>query len=135
MALNLVNTKEKVVFGEDSIVVAKYGATLSGGRALDVTGFADSVIKSGHVIIKTNKDVYKPMPVSGSAYAALPSDCSYVGILYRSILTAKPAASILIDGVVNEAALPYAITSIKSAFTAAVPHIIFVQDEPVDAKA
>jgi hypothetical protein len=72
------------------------------------------------------------MPLSGDAYAALPANHSYVGVLYRSILTAKPAASILTAGVVNEAALPFAISSIKSAFVAACPFIQFESDEAVD---
>lgn len=135
MAVNLVNKKEKIIFGEDSIVIAKYGMSLPGGRALDTTGFADTVIKAGHVIIKSAEGVYKPMPVSNGNYAELPGSHTYVGVLYRSILTAKPSASILIDGVVNEAALPYSIATIKTAFTAAVPHIIFVKDEPTDVKS
>ena len=130
--LNLVGEKQQIVFGNDSIVIRKYGNSLAGGRVLDVTGFTPTVINAGHIIIKSNDGVYKPMPLSGDAYAALPANHSYVGVLYRSILTAKPAASILTAGVVNEAALPFAISSIKSAFVAACPFIQFESDEAVD---
>lgn len=130
--LNLVGEKQQVVFGNDSIVIRKYGNSLAGGRVLDTTGFAPTVINAGHVIIKNADGVYKPMPLNGEAYAALPDNHTYVGVLYRSILTAKPAASILTAGVVNEAALPYAISSIKSAFLSACPHLQFESDEAVD---
>ena len=133
--LNLVGEKEQIVFGKDSIVIRQYGHTIAGGRVLDVTGFTPKVIEAGHVIIKSNDGVYKPMPLSGEAYASLPDNHTYAGVLYRSILTAKPAASILTAGVVNEAALPFAISSIKSAFLAACPHIQFESDEPVDVPA
>ena len=132
--LNLVGEKEQIVFGKDSIVIRQYGHTIPGGKVLDVTGFTPKVIESGHVIIKSADGVYKPMPLSGEAYASLPDNHTYAGVLYRSILTAKPAASILVAGVVNEKALPFAISSIKSAFVAACPHIIFESDEPVDVQ-
>lgn len=135
--LNLVNGKEGIIFGNDSVVIVKYGHSLQGGRVLDMTGFTADVLHAGHVIIKDANGNYKPMPLAegGAAYAALPASHTYVGVLYRSILTKKPAASILIDGVVNEKALPYAITTIKSAFVTAVPHIVFVEDEPADKVA
>lgn len=132
--LNLVGEKQQIVFGKDSIVIRKYGNSLAGGRVLDVTNFAPKAIEAGHIIIKSQDGVYKPMPLNdgGTAYAALPDNHTYVGVLYRSISTAKPAASILTVGVVNEKALPFAISSIKSAFVTACPHIVFESDEPVD---
>ena len=130
--LKLVGEKEQIVFGNDSIVIRKYGHSLAGGRVLDVEGFTPKVINAGHVIIK-GADGYKPMPLNaeGTAYASLPANHTYAGVLYRSILTAKPAASIMTAGVVNEAALPFAISSIKSAFVAACPHSLFESDEAV----
>ena len=133
--LNLAGEKQEVVFGNDSIVIRKYGHSLAGGRVLDVTGYAEKTILAGHVIITDGKGAYKPMPVDGDAYATLPEGYAYAGVLYRSILAAKPAASILTAGVVNEKALPYAISSIKTAFATACPHIMFESDEPVDIKA
>lgn len=126
--LDLVE-KKQIVFGEDSIVIQKWISGIKGGRALDVTGFADSVIKAGHVIITDGKGVYKPMPVSGDAYAELPSGHSYAGVLYRTILTKQPAASIMTWGEVNSVAVPYAMTSIMDAFKTACPHIDFIKDE------
>ena len=59
----------------------------------------------------------------------LPAGHSYAGILYKSILKSKPAASIMTQGQVNDAAMYYSFTSIKSAFQSACPLIEFVNDE------
>ena len=128
MLNDLTPNKQQVVFGDDSIVIQKYISGIKGGRTLDVTGFAENVIKAGHVII-VKDGVYKPMPVSGEAYAALPEGFAYAGILYRSIPAAKPAASIMTWGEVNVEAVPYAMTSILAAFKTACPHIDFIKDE------
>ena len=128
MLNDLTPNKQQVVFGDDSIVIQKYISGIKGGRTLDVTGFAASVIKAGHVIIVKN-GVYAPMPVSGDAYAALPEGAAYAGVLYRSISAAKPAASIMTNGEVNEEAVPYAMTAIATAFKTACPHIVFIKDE------
>ena len=128
MLNDLTPNKQQVVFGDDSIVIQKYISGIKGGRTLDVTGFAASVIKAGHVII-VKDGVYAPMPVSGEAYAALPSGYTYAGGLYRSIPAAKPAASIMTNGEVNEEAVPYAMTAIATAFKTACPHIVFIKDE------
>ena len=128
MLNDLTPNKQQVVFGDDSIVIQKYISGIKGGRTLDVTGFAASVIKAGHVII-VKDGVYAPMPVSGEAYAALPSGYTYAGVLYRSIPAAKPAASIMTNGEVNEEAVPYAMTAIATAFKTACPHIVFIKDE------
>ncbi len=128
MLNDLTPNKNQMVFGDDNIVIQKYISGIKGGRTLDVTGFAETVIKAGHVIIvKDGK--YMPMPVSGNAYAALPSGAAYAGILYRSILAAKPAASIMTWGEVNAVAVPYAMDTILAAFKAACPHIDFIKDE------
>ena len=63
------------------------------------------------------------------AYDSLPSGAVYEGVLYRSIAKDKPAASILIDGVVNDQVMKIALGSIASAFKTACPHIIFNHDE------
>lgn len=128
--LNEVNIKkETIVFGNDSVVISKYVSGLVGGRTLDTAGFADPVIKAGHVIIKTAGGNYAPMPVADGVYGALPEGASYAGILYRSIPTKEPVASIMIDGIVNPETVPFKIDGIKEAFTAACPHIIFLADE------
>ena len=65
------------------------------------------------------------MPVSGDSYDSLPEGHSYVGVLEASILKSKPFAAILIDGTVNDAASPYAVTS---AMKTALKKILFVAD-------
>lgn len=113
----------------DSIVIREVLYTVIGGRTLDTTGFTPAVLNAGHVIIReTSSGNYKPMPVSGAAYAALPTGHTYEGVLIASILTAKPFAAILIGGYVNPLAMPYPIAPIQAAFTTAVPHILFKAD-------
>lgn len=128
MLNDLTPNKQQIVFGEDSVVIQKYISGIKGGRTLDVTGFAASVIKAGHVIIVKN-GTYAPMPVAGEAYAALPEGAAYAGVLYRSIPAAKPAASIMTWGEVNSVAVPYPMDAILAAFKTACPHIDFIKDE------
>lgn len=120
--------REQVVFGNDSIVIQKYISGLKGGRTLDVSDFTDKVIHAGHVIIAKD-GVYKPMPIADGAYGTLPEGYAYVGVLYRSILTEKPAASIMTWGEVNSEAVPYPMDSILTDFKTACPHIDFIKDE------
>lgn len=53
-------------------------------------------------------------------------------MLYRSILTSKPSASILTAGVVNDAAVEIPYGAHKSAIKSAIPTIMFVKDEVAD---
>lgn len=133
MKQDLSSKKTQIVFGNDSVVIQKYISGIKGGRTLDVTGFTPSVINAGHVIITDGKGLYKPMPVTGSegayTYASLPGGYSYAGVLYRSIATNKPAASIMTWGEVCEDALPVNMSTIMEAFKAACPHIDFIKDE------
>lgn len=146
--LNSSAKKEQVVFGDDSIVIQKYISGIKGGRTLDMTGYPLKVVKSGSVIV-TKDGVYKPMPLtpkmegeSGSqtevkdengntvyVYGSLPSGFNYAGVLYRTILSEKPAASIMTWGEVNGVALPYPMDTILEAFKTACPHIDFIKDE------
>lgn len=126
---NLHNTGETVDTSKDGIVIKLYTDGYQGGRTLDTTGFTPTVIQAGHVIIKeTATGEFKPMPISGSAYDALPAGHTYEGILAASILTAKPFAAIMTQGTVNHVAGPYTITSILSAVKTALPHIEFRAD-------
>ncbi len=112
--------------GVDTIVITKDVADIPGGRTLDVSGVASDVttIRAGHVIIKDDaKNTYKPLNVTGGAYAELPSGHSYVGILKASILKKDPRAAILTMGQVNAAACPFAITV---AIKTALPQINFI---------
>lgn len=138
--LHSANTgKESILFGDDSIVIQKYISGIPGGRTLDVTGYPLSVIPAGSLVIKKGKEYY-PMPIVKDEakstatetvykYNTLPTDAAYVGVLYRSIQTKDAQASIMFDGVVNEEVAPYDLATVKAAFKAAVPHIIFVKDE------
>lgn len=142
---------EKIIFGNDSVVIKKHISDIEGGRTLDVAGYPVNNILAGSVVIKLANGNYAPMPlkaltetVEGASeptpvldedgeqkygYDALPDGAKYVGVVYRSISKSNPQASIMFDGVVNEACLPYEISAIKEAFLKAVPHIVFMQDE------
>ncbi|WP_131535465.1 hypothetical protein [Pedobacter nototheniae] len=97
--------------GNDSIVIVRHLDSIRGGRSLNVTGFTPKVISAGHLIIQdpVSKD-FKPMPINAgaTAYAALPADHIYVGVLIASILTKRPFAAILTNGTVNPVASPFA---------------------------
>ena len=129
MLNDLSPKKNQIVFGDDSVVIQKYISGIKGGRTLDVTGFTEPVIKAGHVIIKLTNGNYAPMPVQEGNYAiSLPSGAKFVGVLYRSIPTAKPAASIMTAGEVNSVAAPYDYSELPD-FKAACPHIVIINDE------
>lgn len=128
--VNLANELENVSFGLDNVVIRRLGGTILGGRALDVEGFNEPVIKAGHIVIQSTTDetIYKPMPVSDGAYASLPSGYQYVGVVVSSVLTSKAAVSIMYDGEVNDVASPYPIDSIKAALKTALPNLTFLHD-------
>lgn len=131
-SINLNNEKQSLIVEKDNIAIVDVFQTIRGGKALDVTGFTPAVIKAGHVIIRAttgNKD-YKPMPLnSGStAYAALPADHEYAGILIASIPTNKAAAGIMLRGTVNPEACPFSMTTILAAVKTALPLILFRED-------
>lgn len=120
--------KQQVIFGDDSIVIQKYISGIKGGRTLDLTDFNEEVIKAGHVVI-TKDGEYRPMPVNGAAYAALPGGYAYAGVVYRSVAAEKPAVSIMTWGEVNAEAVPFPMDAIMDAFKTACPHIDFIKDE------
>jgi hypothetical protein len=126
MEASLNNDSIMIDTGNDSITIVNHVDGIRGGRTLDVTGVTEDVIKAGHIIIKEDATgTHKPMPVSGTSYDSLPANHSYVGVLEASIRKSKPFAAILIDGTVNEAASPYAVTS---AMKTALKKILFVND-------
>ena len=115
--------------GNDTIVIVKMLEAIPGGKTLDVTSYTPDVIPAGHLIIKENSTgVLKPMPISGTAYAALPASHTYEGILISTILKSKPFAGIMVRGTVNKEASFYAIASILAAAKTALPLIRFTQD-------
>ncbi|MBQ7211619.1 MAG: chitobiase/beta-hexosaminidase C-terminal domain-containing protein [Muribaculaceae bacterium] len=133
MAINHVDSKEQILFGNDNIVVRKYISGLLGGRTLDTTGYNEKYIKAGHVVIKNADGSYSPMPLVTSggvtSYGSLPSGASYAGVVYKTTLAAKPEVSIITWGILNSELLPYPMASILSAFKTACPHIDFEKDE------
>ena len=145
MKQDISQKKEGIDFGSyDSIVIKKHVTDIEGGRTLDMTGFPLDVVLAAHVIISTADEqgikTYKPMPIVETEetdedgnkiyeYDKLPEGAVYEGVLYRSILKEKPAASILIDGVVNDKVMKIQLGAIESDFKAACKHIIFNHDE------
>lgn len=127
---NIMNDATQVINGNDNIVIVNHFDGIRGGRTLDVTGYAPTVINAGHVIIKTSAGEYAPMPLAsgGNAYGSLPEGASYAGILVASIPTKQPFAAIMVRGTVNPKATPFAMDSILVAFKAAMPLIDFQND-------
>lgn len=122
MALVNIATGETIDTGNDSIVIIRNLEVIPGGHTLDTTGFADEVIRAGHLIIERTSDgELLPLPVTGT----LPADHTYKGVLVASVLTAQPHASIMVRGSVNESAVLYPIPA--GAITA-LPLIRFTQD-------
>ncbi|WP_293914677.1 MULTISPECIES: hypothetical protein [unclassified Sphingobacterium] len=106
--VNLNNDEQIIDTSRDTVIIVDNFQSVRGGRALEVTGYTPKVIYAGHVIIKDTAtgNIYKPMPVNtdATAYAALPAGYEYAHILINSILTAKPAAGLLVRGTVNHKA-------------------------------
>ena len=127
-----IGWNKEIVSGKDSVVIRSYVDGIKGGKVLDMTGFAPEVIKTGHVIIKSNSDIYKPMPLNaaGDAYGALPANHSYVGICMTTREWAKEGSDvgIMTIGEFNSVAAPYDFSTIAAAFKAAVPTINFDHD-------
>ena len=126
---NLSKAGEVVGFGLDSVVIVNYVGGIPGGRTLDVTDFAPDTIKAGHIVIHSTVDetVYKPMPITsgGDAYAALPADFEYAGVVVNSVSKEAPFVGIMNHGTFNDVAAPYPLTAeIKAALKEAVPTLI-----------
>lgn len=119
---NLTKDVTQITGGNDDIVIVNALGDIPGGRTLDVTGFT-GVIKAGHIIIKSNTGVHKPMPVSGTSYDSLPANHSYVGVLKATIPVSDPRAAIVTMGQINQAACPYEVTSDMKT---ALKHIEFL---------
>lgn len=120
--VNLADDNVVMDMSKDSIVIIENNASIKGGKSLDTTGYTLDVLKAGHVIIKeTATGNYKPMPINAgaTAYAALPADYTYVGILLATILTKRPFAGVMLEGYVNENASPFPVATIKAAFMSA----------------
>lgn len=126
-----VGTMESFGFGNDPIVIRKYVAGIKGGKVLDVSNFKGEFIRAGHVIIRDKEsDTYKPMPVNsnGDNYETLPEKHEYVGVCHATKSVKEPFVSIMHTGVVNDAAGPYPLDTIKAALKAAIPTLVFEHD-------
>ncbi len=122
MALVDIATGETIDTGNDSIVIIRNLEVIPGGHTLDTTGFADEVIRAGHLIIERTADgELLPLPVTG----ILPASHTYKGVLVASVLTAQPHASIMVRGSVNQLAVLYPI---PAGAVTALPLIRFTQD-------
>lgn len=127
---NLANAAVSLGTGNDSIVISEYISGKLGGATLDVTGWASDVIPRGHVIIQeTATGNLKPWPVTGGAYAALPSLHTISPyVMDNTVLTTKPFAGLMDRGTVNPTAQVYTISSVLAAIKTAQPLIIYRAD-------
>ena len=126
---NLDIERKSVLSGMDSIVIRNYVAGIIGGCTLDMEGFADSVIKSGHIVIFNKEtNTYKPMPVVDGNYSTLPEGFEYAGVVICTQPANKPFVGVMYDGEVNDVASPYSIESIKAALKTALPKLTFMHD-------
>jgi hypothetical protein len=131
---SLNNTAVTVDTTLDSVTIIDNFQSIRGGRTLDCvsTPFTPTVIKAGHVVIRATTDPkdYKPMPLNGgaTAYASLPANHEYAGVVIATKLTAEPFVGIMVRGTVNTATSPYDVTGIAAAIKAVLPGLIFTQD-------
>lgn len=115
----------------DSVVIQEQLEVIPGGRTLDVTGVTAEALKAGHVLIEeTATGNIKPLGITSGAYVTLPTGHTYKGILYTTILTAKPLASILVRGTVNEEAAKnvHELPSVPAGAKTALSLIRFVKN-------
>ena len=98
-------------------------AGIPGGRALDVNGWSEDVIRAGHIIKINAAGDYAPLGVSDGAYVALEEGESYAGVLKVAVLKDKAMAAILTMGEINASACPYPISK---AIADAMPQIKFL---------
>lgn len=127
---DLVNKSNVFLAGMDSVVIRHYVAGIIGGRTLDMTDFAEPVIKAGHVVIQSTTDdtLFKPMPVEDGAYAALPEGFKYAGVVVCSKPASEPMVGIMYSGEANDVASPYPVDDIKAAMKAELPTLVFMHD-------
>jgi len=89
------------------------------------------VIKAGHVIIEeTSSGDLKPNLIKNGVYDALVAGHTYKGILYASVLLAKPLASVMVRGTMNDEAAQNAalLPPVLAAAKTALPLIRFTKD-------
>ena len=123
----LSRESEVIGFGTDSKVIIRDLGDIPGGKTLDMTGYngEGDNLKAGHIIVKTNAGEYKPLGLNSgkSAYVTVGSTDTVVGVLKATIRKNEPMAAILTMGQVQEAALPFTVTT---AIKTALPNIQFI---------
>ncbi len=101
---NLNQEGVRIDSANDSIVIRNYGAGIKGGRTLDMSDFPSDLkcIRAGHIVIRSTEDetLYKPMPVAagGKAYASLPANYEYVGVVVATKPVDYPLVGIMYAG-------------------------------------
>lgn len=129
MATYDVGTNETFIHGNESVIIRNYLDGVKGGVVLDTEDFTDDLVRCGHVIIKeSDGDNCKPMPVSDGAYGSLEDGYEYFGVCAATVPADAPLAAVMTAGEVNENAVPYSISSIKSDLIAAMPNIRWAHD-------
>lgn len=116
--------------GNDSVVIRRYEGGITGGRTLDMTGYAGDYVRAGHIVIfDPSEETYKPMPVENGAYTTLPSGYQYAGVVVASKLKSEPFVAIMYAGEVNDIAMPYPLTeAMRTALKTAFPCLMFTHD-------
>lgn len=107
LALINVTKQEEIDTSNDSIIIMDCLEAKPGGKTLDTSALPDdmAVINSGHVIIKeTATGLLKALGVTDGAYVSLPANHTYEGIVFASVLKARPFVSVMYRGTVNEEA-------------------------------
>ena len=103
--VNLNSTPLEVDTSLDTIICVELLEDIPGGKSLDVTGINEDVLLAGRIIIEeTATGVLKPLKRVGGNYDSLSGSHTYKGILYVSVPKAKPLASIMVRGTINEGA-------------------------------
>lgn len=131
MANFLRQDVEEFSSGPESVLIRRMGGRIIGGCILNLSEWTDSVVKGGHVIIMKETDGimdYKPNPVEGDKFSAIPTGWEYAGVLVRSASKSDPRAAVQYDGEINDKAMPYAIDDIKDALKTALPSLYFMHD-------
>lgn len=98
--LNLDKTNESFSADVDGIAIKHYIHGLEGGRALDMTGFADDYVYEGHGVILQG-GLYKPQPVDGTLHTLL------VGVVRSTTKKSIPSTGVMTQGTINNAVLKY----------------------------
>ncbi len=109
MTADLNNEATEITNANDSIVIKSNLESIEGGRTLDVVGYPATVIKAGHVLLKSDSsDSWKPMPVVGTggvkstgaltAGSGYTNDGTYTGVALTGGSGSGAKATIVVDG-------------------------------------